>query len=118
MKLSIIIPAFNEESSVATLLKRVVAAPLPTGVQKEIIIIDDCSTDQTGACVKSFTDNHPDDIIRYVRHEINQGKGAALHTGIGLATGKWLIIQDADLEYDPALLYGSLRTHSNPCIST
>lgn len=102
MKLSVIIPAFNEESSVATLLKRVVAAPLPTGVQKEIIIIDDCSTDQTGACVKAFTDTHPDDIIRYVRHEINQGKGAALHTGIGLATGKWLIIQDADLEYDPA----------------
>lgn len=101
MKFSIIIPAFNEEATVANLLTRVVAAPLPTGVVKEIIVIDDCSTDKTSGCVRAFADAHPEVLIRCVRHEINQGKGAALHTGIRLATGNWLIIQDADLEYDP-----------------
>ncbi len=99
--LSIIIPAFNEAATIANLLQRVVAAPLPTGIEKEIIIIDDCSIDQTGLQVQSFADNNPDTFIRYIRHQVNQGKGAALHTGIKLATGKWLIIQDADLEYDP-----------------
>lgn len=85
----------------ATLLKRVVDAPLPDGVQKEIILVDDCSADRTGVRVQSFIETHSQDLIRYVRHEVNQGKGAALHTGIGLATGDWLIIQDADMEYDP-----------------
>jgi glycosyltransferase involved in cell wall biosynthesis len=101
MRLSVIIPAYNEELTVADLLKRVVLAPLPTGVEKEIIIIDDCSTDQTSRCVETFANTYPESFIRYVRHSVNQGKGAALHTGIGLATGNWLIIQDADLEYDP-----------------
>jgi glycosyltransferase involved in cell wall biosynthesis len=101
MILSIIIPAFNEETSITALLKRVVAAPLPTGVQKEIIIVDDCSADLTGERAQVFANEHPDSTIRYVRHTKNQGKGAALHTGIGLARGNWLIIQDADLEYDP-----------------
>ncbi len=101
MKLSIIIPAFNEETSVTTLLERVVRAPLPAGVQREIILVDDCSADQTGERIQVFADAHSSSTIRYVRHNINQGKGAALHTGIRLATGNWLVIQDADLEYDP-----------------
>lgn len=101
MTLSIIIPAFNEAATIANLLHRVVSAPLPVGIQKEIIVIDDCSSDQTGSQVLAFAGSHHDTFIRYTRHEVNQGKGAALHTGIGLATGKWLIIQDADLEYDP-----------------
>lgn len=101
MKLSIIIPAFNEEATVTNLLTRVVAAPLPADVRKEIIVIDDCSVDKTGVRVQGFADAHPDSVIRYVRHEVNQGKGAALHTGFGLATGDWVIVQDADLEYDP-----------------
>ncbi len=101
MKLSVIIPAFNEEATVTNLLTRVVAAPLPAGVRKEIIVIDDCSADKTGVRVQGFADAHSDSIIRYVRHEVNQGKGAALHTGFGLATGDWVIVQDADLEYDP-----------------
>ena len=101
MKFSVIIPAFNEEATVADLLTRVVNAPLPAMIQKEIIVVDDCSVDRTGAAVQGFAQAHPNVLIRYVRHEVNQGKGAALHTGIGLATGKWLIIQDADLEYDP-----------------
>lgn len=101
MKFSIIIPAFNEEATVANLLARVIAAPLPALIQKEIIVVDDCSVDRTGAAVQTFANTHPDALIRYVRHEVNQGKGAALHTGIGLASGQWLIIQDADLEYDP-----------------
>jgi glycosyltransferase involved in cell wall biosynthesis len=79
----------------------VVQAPLPEFIQKEIIVIDDCSADRTGQAVQSFAQARPGELIRYVRHDVNQGKGAALHTGIGLATGKWLIIQDADLEYDP-----------------
>ncbi len=101
MTFTILIPAFNEEATVAVLLARVVAAPLPDGLQKEIIVIDDGSTDRTGPCVQAFIGKHPDLRLRYVRHPVNQGKGAALHTGIKLATGNWLIVQDADLEYDP-----------------
>lgn len=101
MKLSIIIPAYNEERTIYALLDKVLAAPLPAHIQKEIIVIDDCSIDQTGLLVQTFKDEHPDSCLQYVRHATNQGKGAALQTGIRLATGNWLIIQDADLEYDP-----------------
>lgn len=101
MKFSVIIPAYNEEATVTNLLDCVLAAPLPPSIQKEIIIVDDCSADQTGARVQAFIDAHPSELIRYVRHGVNQGKGAALHTGISQATGDWVIIQDADLEYDP-----------------
>ena len=101
MTVTILIPAFNEEATVISLLAQVLAAPLPDGLQKEIIVIDDGSTDRTGTLVEAFIGKHPDLRLRYVRHLVNQGKGAALHTGIKLATGHWLIIQDADLEYDP-----------------
>ena len=68
----------------------------------EIIIVNDCSTDQTAEIIQQYTKEHPQLNIQYRKHSINKGKGAALHTGIIEATGDYLIIQDADLEYDPA----------------
>ncbi len=101
MTLSIIIPAYNEEHTITELLTNVVAAPLPLAIQKEIIVVDDCSTDRTDLMVSMFQQNFPAVCLHYIRHSANQGKGAALHTGIAGATGSWLIVQDADLEYDP-----------------
>jgi glycosyltransferase involved in cell wall biosynthesis len=101
MILSIIIPAYNEDRTITELLHKVVASSLPPSIQKEIIVVDDCSTDHTGLLVRAFQQGYPDICTHYVCHPTNQGKGAALRTGIQLATGDWLIIQDADLEYDP-----------------
>ena len=99
--LSIIIPAYNEGPTIHRILDKVRAVALIGGLDKEVIIVNDCSTDDTEAAVKRYIAAHPDLPIRYFRHEVNMGKGAALHTGIRVATGHYLIIQDADLEYDP-----------------
>ncbi|QJW91142.1 glycosyltransferase family 2 protein [Spirosoma taeanense] len=101
MKLSVVVPAYNEERTIRNLLERVVTAPLPENVDLDIIVVDDCSKDRTGAIVQQFADTHPSLPIQYIRHAINQGKGAAIHTGIRQCTGDFLIVQDADLEYDP-----------------
>ncbi len=100
-KLSIIIPVYNEENTVSQILNRVKNASLIPGIEKEIIIVNDCSTDNTLSEIKRFIESEPEVNIRYCSHEMNQGKGASLHTGIALATGEYLIIQDADNEYDP-----------------
>jgi glycosyltransferase involved in cell wall biosynthesis len=100
--LSILIPAFNEAATITTILQRVVNVQLIKGIQKEIIVIDDCSTDQTNQIVQDFIRQHPNDGIKLKKHSKNKGKGAAIHTGIEAATGDYLIVQDADLEYDPA----------------
>ncbi|ASZ13322.1 glycosyltransferase family 2 protein [Chitinophaga pendula] len=100
-KLSIVIPAYNEELYIHRVIERVYSVSLPGNMHKEIIIVDDHSTDATGTQVAAFHNTHPDADIRYIRHERNQGKGAALRTGIQIASGDFLIIQDADLEYDP-----------------
>lgn len=100
-KLSIIVPCYNEEHSIRAMLDRVLRASLPLGVTKEIIIVNDCSTDRSVAVVEDFMNTHPQEEIRLFHHERNSGKGAALHTGIAKATGHFVVIQDADLEYDP-----------------
>jgi glycosyltransferase involved in cell wall biosynthesis len=100
-KLSIIIPAYNEGSTIHLILNKVKDVVLINDIEKEIIIVNDCSTDNTEESIKQYINENPSLKIQYFKHQINQGKGAALHTGIKEATGEYLIIQDADLEYDP-----------------
>ena len=100
--LSILIPAYNEANTITAILKKVLEVELIYNITKEIIIIDDCSTDTTNTIVQEFIAQHPTSIIRLEKHDKNKGKGAAIHTGINLAKGDYIIVQDADLEYDPA----------------
>jgi glycosyltransferase involved in cell wall biosynthesis len=100
-KLSIIIPAYNEEKTIQKVLSKIDGVELPSLIQKEVIIVDDCSTDNTGLIVTSSSQSFPTCKIKYIRHTKNQGKGAALQTGIREVSGDYIIIQDADLEYDP-----------------
>lgn len=100
-KLSIIIPVFNEGNTIHLILDKIKNVRLPNAISKEIIIVNDCSTDTTKTAVKNYISQNSDLEIIYLEHTINKGKGAALHTGILKATGEFTIIQDADLEYDP-----------------
>ncbi|HTE00224.1 MAG TPA: glycosyltransferase family 2 protein [Mucilaginibacter sp.] len=128
-KLSIIIPAYNEGDTIHLILNKIKAVELLDDIQKEIIIVNDCSNDHTEQAVFDYQAINPQLNIQYFRHEANKGKGAALHTGISKATGEYLIIQDADLEYDPNeyndllkpicqgfadVVYGSRFMGSNP----
>jgi len=99
--LSIVIPAYNEENTIASILDRVAAVKLDYGIEKEVIVVNDCSTDNTEPILHSWMEKEPGLSIQYFKHQRNQGKGAALRTGIEKATGDFVIIQDADLEYDP-----------------
>ncbi len=99
--LSIVIPAYNEGPTIHFILDKVKAVKLIGGMAKEIIIVNDCSKDDTEAAIERYRSANADLNIQYYKHEVNQGKGAALHTGIRLAKGDFVIIQDADLEYDP-----------------
>jgi glycosyltransferase involved in cell wall biosynthesis len=101
LRLSVIVPVYNEVGTVRTLLERVLAVPIP----KEVIVVDDCSTDGTAAALAAARAQIPDTPearLVFLRHAVNQGKGAAIRTGVQHVTGDVVIIQDADLEYDPA----------------
>jgi len=127
-KLSIVIPVYNEGVTIHLILDKIKNVILLNEIEKEIIIVNDCSTDNTEESILQYIENSNLDI-QYLKHEYNKGKGAALHTGIDKATGEYLIIQDADLEYDPEeyndllkpilkgeadVVYGSRFMGSNP----
>ncbi len=122
--LSVLVPAYNEEAFIGQVLDKLLAEPTP----KEIVVVDDGSVDRTAEIVRSFEDRG----VRLVRHEHNSGKGAAIHTALRHATGRFVIIQDADLEYDPGdfpailaplvdgkaeVVYGSRNLTRNPRVS-
>ena len=128
-KLSIIIPVFNEEATISLMLDKIRNVNLINNTDKEVIIVNDCSTDKTENEIQKFIKSTPELNINYCLHVFNKGKGAALHTGIALASGEYLIIQDADSEYDPDeyndllkpvikgfadVVYGSRFIGSNP----
>jgi len=98
--LSILVPLYNEEEYIAAILERVLRAPLPEGMDREIIVVDDGSDDGSADVVTGFVERHPG-AVRFVRHPRNRGKGAAIRTALEHARGEFTIIQDADLEYDP-----------------
>lgn len=100
-KLSIIIPAYNEEKTITGVLIKLADVQLLNNIQKEFIVVNDSSKDNTESEIQRFMEKNPSIDVRYYKHEVNRGKGAALHTGIKQATGQYLIVQDADLEYDP-----------------
>ena len=99
--LSIIVPAYNEEKTIHLILNKIKEVTLINNIKKEVVIVNDCSRDKTSEAITTYINNNPGLNISYYEHEVNKGKGAALHTGIAKATGEILVIQDADLEYDP-----------------
>jgi len=101
MVLSIIIPAYNEQDTIYRVLERVSAVELIRGTGKELVIVNDASADGTESEIIRFRKEYPDIQVSYQKHERNQGKGAALRTGIRSAGGDLIVVQDADLEYDP-----------------
>lgn len=127
-KLSIIIPAFNEEKTIKEVLEVVSNLKLINGIEKELIVVNDFSSDNTASLIESFQQENPSVNLKLFNRKVNRGKGAALHYGISEATGDYLIPQDADLELDPNdinkilqkaiddeldVVYGSRFKHSN-----
>lgn len=100
-RLSIIIPVFNEENTVLGILEILKRVKLINDITKELVVVDDCSSDNSFSVLKDFANRNKDIDIKIYRHKKNQGKGAAIRTGIKYSTGDYIIVQDADLEYDP-----------------
>ena len=122
-------PAYNEAETIHLILDKIGSVDLINKIEKEIILVNDCSADNTKGVIEKYVEVNKSLNIKYFEHEVNKGKGAALHTGIKNATGEYLIIQDADLEYDPAeyndllkpvlngfadVVYGSRFAGNNP----
>jgi glycosyltransferase involved in cell wall biosynthesis len=100
-KLSIIVPAYNEGKTIGFMLDKVKNVKLLADIEKEFILVNDYSNDETDATIKNYINDNPSINIKYVTHLKNKGKGATIHTGIKMATGDYIIIQDSDMEYDP-----------------
>ena len=100
--LSIIVPAYNEENTVVEILDKLRETKLRNVSAVEVLIINDSSTDNTKKRILDYKNEYPGFHLKYLEHEINKGKGAALHTGFAQATNDFVVIQDADLEYDPS----------------
>lgn len=100
-KLSIIIPAYNEENTIHLILNKIKNVTLINNIEKEVIIVNDSSSDNTEKTIQQYIFENSTFDIKYLSHQKNKGKGAALHTGINEASGEYIVIQDADLEYDP-----------------
>jgi glycosyltransferase involved in cell wall biosynthesis len=108
-RLSIVIPAYNERATVGELLRRVAAAPLPPEVTREVVVVDDGSSDGTRELLRELSAAGDPMSFRLVEHEVNRGKGAAIRSGLAAASGDLMLIQDADLEYDPRDYPGLLQ---------
>lgn len=100
-KLSVIIPVYNEQNTISNILDKIRNVKLIQEIEKELIIVNDFSTDKTEEIINNYILENPSQNIKYYKHEKNKGKGAAIHTGINEAKGEYVIVQDADLEYDP-----------------